>query len=321
MNNQIIVFSAYEPGDKNSGGNSMIPHIIKTINKLYTRTVIYFHIQFNRQFVNEFEEILEMCKYEEEYLPIVKPYMLNNKDIIVIYPEASGNPLNATNIVRFNFYFNIYEPSVDNEYTIFFASPFERLFNQVRTMYNVNNYDIKKENIFPKYINYFYNIEKLMKICCDQGKERNGSCYTVRKGVMPPHIRQNMNYHPSDAFKIPYELSNPDDLIDIFNRYKYFYSYDGFTNMLQMASLCGCTPIIVPFSNFNSIEDFWEEKWFTNGIAYGDSEIQILNAINTRNIMIDELKNKENEDFNIIFKEMTDSIFTFFNKDEHQKII
>jgi hypothetical protein len=316
MNNQIIIFSAYEP-DKNSGGNSMVPHIIKTINRMYIQPIIYFHIQFNRQFINSFEAYLAMCKYEEEYLPIAKPYMLNNKDNIVIYPELSSNVLQFNNIVRFNFYFNMAQPSNNNEYTVFFASPFERLFNNVRTMYNINNYDINKKNIFPKYINYFYNTEKILRICYDKGKERHGSCYTVRKGISHPHIRQTIDYHPSDAFNIPYEFSNPDDLVEIFNKYKYFYSYDGFTNMLQMASLCGCIPIIVPFSNFNSIEEFWEEKWFTNGIAYGNSESQILRAINTRYIMFNELKKIENQNFNILFKELIESIFTFFNKEEN----
>jgi hypothetical protein len=317
MNNQIIIFSAYEP-DKNSGGNSMIPHIIKTINKMYLHPVVYFHIQFAyKKFDNPHKEYLEMCKYEEEYLPIAKVYMLNNKNNIVIYAELSENILQFNNIVRFNFYFNMITPSNNNEYTIFFASPFERLFNKVRTMYNIPNYEIDKKNIFPKYINYFYNTEKLLKICCDKGRERHGSCYTIRKGVVHPHIREAIDYIKTDAFNIPHELSNPDDLVEIFNKYKYFYSYDGFTNMLQMAALCGCIPIIVPFSNFNSIEEFWEEKWFTNGIAYGDSETQILHAINTRHIMIDELKNKEKENFTELFKELTESIFSFFNKEEN----
>jgi hypothetical protein len=300
---QIIIFSAYEP-DKNSGGNSMIPHIIKTINKMYDEPVMYFHIQN--------KEYSEMCKYEEDYLPIVKLDMLNNKDNIVIYTESSSNILQFNKIVRFNFYFNVFPSNDANEYSVFFASPFERLFNQVRTMYNIPNCEISKKNTFPKYINYFYNAEQLLKICYDQKKERKGSCYTIRKGIIHPHIRDTIDYHPTDAFNIPHELSNPEDLVDIFNKYEYFYSYDGFTNMLQIAVLCGCIPIIVPFSKFNSIEDFWEEKWFTNGIAYGNSEEQISHAINTRHILIEELKNIQNTNFNILFKNLVDSIFSFF---------
>ena len=316
MNNQIIIFSAYEP-DKNSGGNSMIPYIIKTINKLYVKPIVYFHIQFNRQFNTENDAYLEMCKYEEVDLPIVKPYMLFNKNNIVIYPESNSNILNFKNIVRFNFYFNVIEPSNNNEYNVFFASPFHILYNKVRTMCNVTNYTIEKEKIFPNYINYFYNTEKLLNICYNQKKERHGSCYTIRKGTIHPHTREHINYHPDDAFNIPHELSNPDDLVEIFNKYKYFYSYDGFTNMLQIAALCGCIPIIVPFSNFNSIDEFWQEKWFTNGIAYGDSKEEIEYAITTRDIMINELKIKKNENFNSLFRNLTESIVCFFNKEEN----
>ena len=322
MNNQIIVFSAYEP-DINSGGNSMIPHIIKTINKMYVKPIVYFHIQYtNKHFDNIFQTYTEMCKYEEEYLPIMKPYMFFNKNNIVIYPENSPNVLGFNNIVRFNFYFNMGNPCNDNEYTIFFASPFYRLFNKVRTMFNLPIYEINPKNSFPKYINYFYNIDKLLEKCVDYGLPRNGACYTMRKGCIHPHQRENIQYnpHPQDAYSIPHELSNPDDLIPIFNRYKYFYSYDGFTNMLQMAALCGCIPIIVPFKYFDTINDFWEEGWFTNGIAYGDSCQEIQRALDTRQNMIDELIKIKNQNFTVLYREVIESIFCFFCKNENNNI-
>jgi hypothetical protein len=87
--------------------------------------------------------------------------------------------------------------------------------------------------------------------------------------------------------------------------------------MLQIAALCGCIPIIIPFSDFNSIDEFWQEKWFTNGIAYGDSEGQIQYALQTRDNMIDELKKINNFDFNSLFRDLIESSFRFFGKYEN----
>ncbi len=307
-----IIFYGYVP-DINSGGNSMIPFIIKEMNSLFDTPRVFFYIQFNKNYSNMDNMYQDMIQYEQPYLPIATRKMVQDKNNIVIYPEASGNPLNFKNIVRFNFYFNIYIPS-DNEYTIFFASPFKRLFNQVREMYKIPTYNLNENKIYSKYINCFYNLNDMLSKCTDFGWNREEACYTVRKGPLHPHSRKTYTYHPADAFNITHENSNMNDLIIIFNKYKYFYSYDGFTNMLQMASMCGCIPIIVPFGNFISINDFWEEEWFTNGIAYGNSNEAIQHAIDTKQNMIDALIKQNKVDYKILFKDVIDNIYDNFNK-------
>ena len=114
----------------------------------------------------------------------------------------------------------------------------------------------------------------MLKICYDHGEERSGSCYTVRKGIIYPHNRKNFNYHPNDAFNITHELSNIYSLVKIFNKYKYFYSYDGFTHMLHIAALCGCIPIVIPDEGVSKEEFIKNTPVNKYGIAYGIDDIE-----------------------------------------------
>jgi hypothetical protein len=310
--NTKMIFVGYVP-DINSGGNSMIPYIIKQINKIFNRNVVYFYILFCHTFQSENEMYIEMNKYCDTYLPIATADLVNDKNNIFTYPENCENPLNALNIVRFNYYFNINKPSVDNEYNVFFASPFHKLRTKLRERLSIPcDIELNSSNTFPTFINSFYNLEFLLDNCKDFGHEREGSCYTIRKGGFHPHFINNFDKHPPNAFLINYYISNPKDVIEIFNKYKYFYSYDGFTNLVQIASLCGCIPIIVPFWDFTSLSEIWDEKWFTNGIAYGDTREQIEFAINTKTILREELEKMHKFDYDTLYKELVESVYRYF---------
>jgi len=321
MSEPKLIFTIFTY-DKNSGGNSIVPNMIKHINKLFNEPVIYTYILFQGdelKNISSKKDYLEaMYAYEEKYLPIAKPYMIENKNNIAIYPEGVlRNPFSFKNIVRFNFYFNIYEPNVDNEYNIFFINSFYKLYNHIRELYGVR----RIENI--KYysntnINYFYNLNYVLERCKDYELIRNASCYTIRKGLVHPHIRQlntreYLNYHHVDSYEIKHENSNPDDLCEIFNKYKYFYSYDGFSFLSCIASLCGCISVIVPFSGFNSISEFNDNEYFVNGIAYGDSDEQITHAINTKDKLREALVKVKDKNYDEELKDMVYAIYNNFN--------
>jgi len=307
-NNVKLIFVGF-PYDKNSGGNSIIPNMIKSINKLYEKPIIHFFIlDLNESTAEEY--YAKMKTFEEPYLPIADKELVSDKNNIIIYTENVGNPLNFNKIVRFNFYFNIFEPSVENEYNIFFIQPFHNLYNRVRALYGARI--IENFNYYDKYLNYFHNLDSVLNVCKDYGLKRDGSCFTIRKGVHCPHIREHTNYHPKDSYKIEHHQSNHDDLVNIFNRYKYFYCYDGFSFLVQIASLCGCIPIIIPFSEFKSISDFSEKDYYLNGVAYGDSEEQINHAINTRDKLKQSLEFHRNKNYDNDFKELINAIYEYF---------
>ena len=321
MGEPKIIFTIYTY-DKNSGGNSIIPNMIKHINKLFDKPVIHIYILFrddelkNIFNINHYFEA--MNRYEEEALPIATPDMIKNKNNIAIYPECVfKNPLFFKNVVRFNFYFNIYETNVDNEYNIFFINSFYKLYNHIRELYGARRIENIKYHSNTN-IDYFYNLNYVLEICKDNGLERNDSCYTIRKGLQPPHIRQlntreYLNYHPVGSYEIKHEISNPDDLCQTFNKYKYFYSYDGFSFLSCIATLCGCISIIVPFSGFKSISEFNDSEHFVNGIAYGDNDEQIIHAINTKDKLRKALIKIKDKNYDEEFKNIVYAIYDNFN--------
>ena len=101
-------------------------------------------------------------------------------------------------------------------------------------------------------------------------------------------------------------------MVKIFNKYKYFYCYDGFSFLSCIATLCGCISIIVPFSNFKSISEFSYEGYFRNGIAYGNSPEQIEYAIKTKDKLKESLFLIKDVNYNELFIELVESIYKNF---------
>ena len=74
---------------------------------------------------------------------------------------------------------------------------------------------------------------------------------------------------------------------EIFNKKKYFYSYDLYTMYNLYAALCGCIPIIVPDKKI-PIEQWHPFLGERYGLAYGEENIEW--AISTRSKMIAKFK-------------------------------
>ena len=76
---KYIIIVGY-PYDKNSGGRSIIPQLIKTINKLYNKPVLYLYIILSQP-INDKEDMNRyMNTFSEEYLPIAQPFMIEDKN-------------------------------------------------------------------------------------------------------------------------------------------------------------------------------------------------------------------------------------------------
>ena len=111
-------------------------------------------------------------------------------------------------------------------------------------------------------------------------KCRKGICYTIRKGL---EYHKNLKIvHPQNSFEIKKQTSQM-DCIKIFNKYKYFVSYDPCTFLQVISSLSGCITIVV------KIDGLSKEDWLNTlacteylketgeklyGIAYGKEEIE-----------------------------------------------
>jgi hypothetical protein len=207
---------------------------------------------------------------------------------IVIYCEGViGNPLNAKYVIRW--LLSEVGQNVPYHY-IYTWGENELVYHFNRELKFKNNPD-KVDNVF-KTLSILYLSPEIKQYNLGN---RNGCCYTIRKAA-EIHKNQIHRIHPDNSYEITRDVSN-DKIIQIFNNYEYFVSYDPITFLSIMAPLCGCISIVYP------IEGVSKRDWFNKtcyseyleynntgnayGIAYGLEEIEW--AKNTIHLAKDQL--------------------------------
>jgi len=220
----------------------------------------------------------------------------NEPEHIVVYPEiVKGNPWQSENVVRWI----LYHPGVhggDTEYSkdelVLTYSP---LFVK----------DTKYEHR-PVLFTFTSGLDAFK----DLNLNREGDCLLIKKGL---HKERPVDIEPIDQFiKDSPDLNG--DLLQLFNQHERFISMDHASYHSVQAALCGCIPIVIPEEGIAKEE--WCEKMplFKYGVAYGMDDIEW--AINTRELMIDNLKAQESIShesvlnlINILEKHMKPNIF------------
>jgi hypothetical protein len=207
---------------------------------------------------------------------------------LVIYCEGiEGNPLNAKYTVRWMLselgrnapYKWVYTWN-KNELVYFFNS-------EVGFYYNENTND--KYKLLTTF--YFDNRIKQYNF-----ETRQGSCYTIRKLF---HYRNEFsNMHPENSIEISRGTSF-EEYIDIFNKCEIFYCYDPLSFLIIISVLSGCVGVVYPLVNVSKkkwyqktgLYEYMKYKNITDigGIAYGNSEEEILRAKNTIHLAFDQL--------------------------------
>lgn len=205
-------------------------------------------------------------------------------NVVVIYCEGTtGNPLNASKVVRWmlsklgqNVSFSNANTWGKNELVYYFNSE-EKIANNLGNLYKMLNIIY----INPLAINYNLG-------------SRHGTCFTYRKAT-PTHGKKPSYIHPPNSFEIT-RSHNQIDCINIFNKQKYFISYDSITFLSVIAALCGCISIVKKVDglskqdwlNTSAAADYLNQtgESMLYGIAYGGDDIQ--NAINTIHLVKDQ---------------------------------
>lgn len=186
------------------------------------------------------------------------------EDAIVVYPEmVNGNPLNATHVVRW--FLN--KPGA-------LTGKIEYGSNELYFYYDDHFNDNSINNHESNHLKVVDLLEDIYKV--NEEKPRIGTCYIVRKGR-----GRCLDKHEADSIKID-ELSHS-EIAEIFNRCKYFVSYDPYTMYSRYAAMCGCIPIVVPEAGVTK-EQWRPVEENRLGIAYGWDDIQW--AIDTRDDLI-----------------------------------
>ena len=204
--------------------------------------------------------------YDNYDTPLITQEILDDLDnAIVIYPEGiKYNPLNAKNVVRW-----VLGPP-RNEDTITYSK--SDLIYWWMDYYYIESLGYP-ENILQ--ISEFH--EDIFK---DVNYKRNGSCYSIRKANPKQLI------HPNDSIFIPFNAAGDlTSLSELFNKTERFYCYDNYTFLYTQAAMCGCLSIVIP-DGVKTKEEWLEGSPFNKyGIAYGNSENEILRANYTKHLV------------------------------------
>ena len=195
------------------------------------------------------------------------------ENTIVIYGETiKGNPLNAKYIIRW-----ILAPIgicslIDNYKT----------WNPNDLVYYFNSEDkfIKE----PEKVGKEYKLLNILFINPNainfNLQSRSGTCHTFRKS----HYHKNLLLiHPKGSFEITRSHTQK-ECIKIFNKYRYFISYDPLTFLSVIAALCGCVSIVKKVDglskdgwlNMLAIAEYLKESGENTlyGIAYGADDLE-----------------------------------------------
>ena len=257
MKRRYIVYTL--PFQKNIGGNIVLHKLCDMLNKHGYEAYLWpYKDNFHDFKVNEYYQT-----------PVANPEHL--KDSIIIYPEiVEGNPLKGDHVVRWL----LNTPGVMGGDGIF----------------NKNDMVFYFSNIFadPKRTkaNYLEIVELFGNIFHNNEQRRSGSCYVRRKGRNREIVHDTTN-----SIEI-IDTTPSDSLADIFNRAKYFYSYDDATLLSAQAAMSGCISIVIPKAGVDP--KMWHRMCPSRkyGIAYGLEEIDF--AASTMNLVAGTLIAFEN---------------------------
>lgn len=283
MSKIIIAAPSYNPS---IGGGIVLHKLCHVLNVIGYDAYLFPTLKLNGT--------LDWFYLNDSYNTKVADSIDPKKDII-IYPEIEfGNPFGGENVVRYilnNFHLSkegATAPTWDeNDYWLYSHEHF---------------YDGLKER------NFLHIIEPKLDIYKDYNlKRKTDACFTYRK---KSHEKDTLpKLHPDNALEIGYNTQDK-ELIEIFNSCKRFYSYDYETYLSQLASLCGCESIIVPYKDIKKEDIIEKLPALKYGVAYGLEDLN--HAISTKHLLREYLQKLEDQQY-IDTKIAFEKIFKYFN--------
>lgn len=211
-------------------------------------------------------------------------------DVVTIYPEVEpGNPLNAKKVVRWVLYYpgghSTGDTSFDSsEYVFAYSDRFVK-----GTIYESS----PLLSIIQTRTNQFF----------DMNLERIYDCALIKKSVSMNFKQIKANHF--DPYKhlldkplisldqILGQLTRIEDLNLIFNKVRYFVSFDHATYHNFLASLSGCTSIVLPMDGVSKEQFVKDMPLYQYGVAYGFEDVKWANQ--TRGKMRAQLEKTEEQ--------------------------
>lgn len=213
-----------------------------------------------------------------------------NNDVVTVYPEVvPGNPLNAKNVARWVLYY----PGGHGAGDIIYESS-ELVLPYFKRYVDGTPYENNPLlTIVETRLDQFY----------DKGINREFDCILIKKSKFKniEEMRQKhfdpyahlLNKSIISLDETLHNIQNTEQLNELFNRVRYFISFDQATHYSILASLAGCTSIVIPIDGLNKQQWIEQMPTYKYGVAYGFDDVQwaIESRSELRNFMID-IENK-----------------------------
>ncbi len=244
------------------------------VNRLNLRTVVAPLLRsIAKPFVRKFQV------HSTFNTPIIRNISRRDLDqYIVVYPEVvSGNPLGASNVVRWF----LHRPGFLTKKVCYGSG---ELYYDFRNFSEGFSLPSSRLSELALTINHFpleyYNQEGALS-----QPDRKGTAYCLRKGKHKKIVHDLRE-------SILIDGKSHEEIAEIFKRVAMFISYDCYTAYSQFACLCGADSVIVPDDNLTI--DQWHPKIEDRyGTAYGFEEIEF--ARETRSLLLADILKHTNQ--------------------------
>ena len=272
-NKDVIIFPHL--GFSNIDGGTIVQYLLaEQLDKMGVRTRI----------INTKDNNASNSKYNNFY----EGDFDINKTVVIYCEGVEGNPLNAKYVARWMLselgrnvpYSRVYTWN-KNELVYFFNS-------EVRFFHEKNTDDKFK------LLTIFYLDNRIRNY---NFGTRQCSCFTIRKSIN--YRTEFNNFHQENSIEI-LRGTTFEEYIDIFNKCEIFYCYDPLTFLQIISILSGCVAVVYPLVNVSKnkwyqktgLYEYMKYKNITDigGIAYGNSEEEIVRAKSTIHLAIYQIK-------------------------------
>lgn len=284
MNYKYIVYAP--PYDEDSGGAIALHRLCHLINESGGEAYLHpslpsFELHHHNVaqiglYVKALYEATDLTRYRINSAfktPVIpaRETFVPGTDCIVIYPEIIfGNPLRAKNVVRWL----LHNPG--HHTGVIYYGPREIYYRYAEYFdedFRFPGSETAELNLRIQYTPF----DLYQPSPAEDGRERTGTAYCVRKGIGRPLI-----HHPADSILI--DGKSHQEIASIFKSVTRFISYDPQTLYSHLAVIAGCESVVVPPDGVT------KEQWKPNpedryGLAYGFDDLEFARA--TRHLAVE----------------------------------
>jgi hypothetical protein len=304
MEKSFLIYAP--PYDPNSGGSIVLHKLCDLINRQGRSAFIYPLVPSFELNIGNLNQVSKMVSEiqasvnkgsdfdinPEFNTPVLTPTLGHRADArwIVIYPEIIfGNPLNASNIVRWM----LYKPGFHVDKIYYTLNEFHVYYNKEFKFCDFPGATDCKDELRIEHYPFELYRSKMFN------KDRKGLAYCARK------TKINLEkFHLNSINCI--DGKSHEEIANIFGRVEYFISFDQYTGYSSLASIAGCKSIIVPDPSISP-----GSARLIDGVAYGYADLE--RAENTRDGLIKKFESIEEENTKQV-KNFLNSVGTHFCK-------